>query len=292
MANYVIGIDGGGTKTVAIAYSETGQQFAIHTAGASNLANGYDSSVAHIEACLQAVKQPGTLSRVSLGIAGVQSGHYASNLLAHLTSQYPGVEIRLTNDVIFAHQALFGGGNGLLVSAGTGSIAIYKTQTKYEMLGGWGHLLGDEGSGYDIANRLYRYCTYCDDYQITSPLVQQFYQANDYHNSRDFVPFIYQSVKKEIAQTAIFVAMAAKNGDLEARKIVSDCAHAFADYIIGALQARQITKIPVQFFGSVILANQQYYEIISVRFKQAGFEVLAKPDADFQVTTAVLVDVR
>ncbi|MGL5296011.1 MAG: N-acetylglucosamine kinase [Culicoidibacterales bacterium] len=288
MQQYVIGIDGGGTKTQAVAYSLTGEKLAMHIGGASNLANGYDSSVHHINECISNVLQPGTLVRIALGIAGVKGGTFATDLVQYLQQQYSGVSVELDNDVVFAHRALFHGGDGLLVSAGTGSIAIYKQQSEdYCLLGGWGHLLGDQGSGYDLAITLYRYCTYCDDYQIDSPLVQRFYTINGYESSRDFVPFIYNSVKKDIAEAALFLAQAATNGDKIAQHLIQQCAKNFATYIIEALQARKVTQLPVQFFGSVILQNEHYYPTIVACFEQAGFTVLPKPD-DVEITTAVL----
>lgn len=290
MQPYVIGVDGGGTKTQAVAYSLTGEKLAMHTGGASNLANGYDSSVRHIDECIANVLQPGKLVRIALGIAGVKGGTFATDLVEHLESKHPGVKIELENDVVFAHRAMFKGGDGLLVSAGTGSIAIYKQNTAdYHLLGGWGHLLGDQGSGYDLAIALYRYCTYCDDYQIDSPLVKQFYALYGYENSRDFVPFIYNSVKKDIAEAALYLAQAATAGDKMAQTLIENCAQTFAEYLICALQAREIKDLPVQFFGSVILKNEFYYPTIVTCFEQAGFTVLAKPEA-IEITTAVLYE--
>ncbi|MGL5917190.1 MAG: hypothetical protein ACRCZC_05760, partial [Culicoidibacterales bacterium] len=84
MQTYVIGVDGGGTKTQATAYTVTGEKLASYTGGASNLANGYSASVNHIDECIANVLQKGTLVCIALGIAGIKGGTFEADLMSHL----------------------------------------------------------------------------------------------------------------------------------------------------------------------------------------------------------------
>ena len=94
----------------------------------------------------------GRLTLGSTGLWGPASLAAARRLLRPWADRVAAV-----SDVELAHAAAFGGGPGVLILAGTGSIAVAKDrQDRWQRAGGWGQLLGDEGSGFWIGRAALR----------------------------------------------------------------------------------------------------------------------------------------
>jgi N-acetylglucosamine kinase-like BadF-type ATPase len=88
----------------------------------------------------------------STGLWGLDSLAAARRVLRPWAAQVAAV-----SDVELAHAAAFGGGPGILVVAGTGSIAVARDRRgRWQRAGGWGQLLGDEGSGFWIGRAAWR----------------------------------------------------------------------------------------------------------------------------------------
>ncbi|MEO7003328.1 MAG: BadF/BadG/BcrA/BcrD ATPase family protein [Ktedonobacterales bacterium] len=155
-----LGLDGGGTKTLAVVVDATGAERGRAVAGSANhQAVGVARAVAHIRmAVAGALAQAGVVAPDQapcvagwLGIAGLDGPADHDLLLPHLRALADSVH--LTNDAELPLAALPDGA-GVALVAGTGSIALGRNaQGRFARAGGWGHLLGDEGSGYDIGRQ-------------------------------------------------------------------------------------------------------------------------------------------
>ena len=153
-----IGLDAGGTKTELLARpSDQGTPWA-HTGPAANLQRLGLEKTAQVLAALirEAHTRHPDLSRAAVcaGVAGAGSADdqhaLAARLRHHLADQAPA-HLQVTHDGTIALEAAFEGGSGLIVIAGTGS-SLFARAYAGDMLraGGWGYLLGDEGSGYAL----------------------------------------------------------------------------------------------------------------------------------------------
>ncbi|MBX7246351.1 MAG: hypothetical protein K1X53_12715 [Candidatus Sumerlaeaceae bacterium] len=161
MRRYVIGVDGGGTKTLgAIALATDGVVLAQNEVGSTNHhSNPIEFVRGNLEALfnnlLHAVGgKPEDVDMVCLGMAGVDRPE-DKPLIRGLVSQFlPSARCEPVNDAIIA---LMGGALkplGVIVIAGTGSIAFgVNGAGERARAGGWGNVLGDEGSGYAIGLR-------------------------------------------------------------------------------------------------------------------------------------------
>lgn len=102
------------------------------------------------QACAVANISPAQVTRTCMGAAGAARPEIAAvvrRILAELVSG----EIEVVGDMVIAHEAVFGGGPGLIVIAGTGSIAYGRNaQGQTARAGGWGSAISDEGSGHWI----------------------------------------------------------------------------------------------------------------------------------------------
>lgn len=155
---FFLGIDGGGTKTSCLIGDEK-SVLGAGTGGASNVlrvgeAQAQTSLVTAIrQACHVAKIDPAYISRTYMGAAGAARPEVADIIRKILAKTVSG-DIEIVGDIVIALHAAFGAGPGIVVIAGTGSVA-YGRNAKGETarVGGWGAAVSDEGSGNWIGRR-------------------------------------------------------------------------------------------------------------------------------------------
>ena len=150
-----LGIDGGGTKTSCLIGDET-SVLGSGTAAGSNVvrlgeAKAREALAAAIgQACAAANIKPAQIERTCVGLAGAGRPEI-SNLVRRLLAELVPGEIEVLGDMVIALQAAFGSGAGVMVIAGTGSMAYGRDASgKTLRAGGWGFSIFDEGSGHWI----------------------------------------------------------------------------------------------------------------------------------------------
>jgi N-acetylglucosamine kinase len=156
----VLGIDAGGTKTVCLLADATGRVVAESRGGGANLQAAGELEV---EKVLHTVMEealgnrPHVPAAICLGIAGVDREE--DTAVVHAIMRRIGYKARIvvTNDALVALVAGAGDDPGIVVIAGTGSIAYGRNaRGEAARAGGWGYVLGDEGSGYWIGRHALR----------------------------------------------------------------------------------------------------------------------------------------
>ncbi len=155
---FYLGIDGGGSKTACV----VGDQISIIGRGegtGSNIVRAGEAPArkglhaAILQACAEANIQPSQISRTVIGVAG--AGRPEINSAIHrLVAEILGGEIEVVGDMEIALHAAFEAGPGVVVIAGTGSIAFGRNASgETARAGGWGFAVSDEGSGGWIGKR-------------------------------------------------------------------------------------------------------------------------------------------
>src|SRR5437588_5602630 len=151
---HVLGIDAGGTKTGCLLADGSGNILAEARAGAANL---HSSGELAVEKALHDVMETALGDRpirpaaVCVGIAGVDREEEASAVRAIMRRLGYKSGVVVVNDALIALAAGAGDAPGIVIVAGTGSIVYGRNaQEEAARAGGWGHILGDEGSGYWI----------------------------------------------------------------------------------------------------------------------------------------------
>ncbi|MBP3044477.1 ATPase [Arthrobacter jiangjiafuii] len=151
----IIGLDIGGTKTHGLLLQH-GTAAAEAVAGSANVQNVSPAQAAANLAEIFAALGAGAVERVIAGSGGIDTDDDAAALRALIAEQVPGAVI----DVIHDTRLILAAGEspaGIAVIAGTGSVAWGQAPDGREARsGGWGYLLGDEGSGYWIAREAVR----------------------------------------------------------------------------------------------------------------------------------------
>ena len=160
LSPYVIGIDAGGSKTVCLLADEHGRIVSEARGGGANL---HAAGELAVEKVLHDVMERAIGDRVvvpaaiCLGIAGVDRA--ADQHVVHGIMERIGYKatILIVNDALIALQAGIGDAPGIVVVSGTGSIAYGRNaRGEAARAGGWGYVLGDEGSGYWIGRQALR----------------------------------------------------------------------------------------------------------------------------------------
>ena len=152
----VIGLDIGGTKTRGIRF-EDGAPVADESVGSSNVQNVSPEEAAVNLAELFARIGGGDVAQVYAGAGGIDTDDDAAALAALIAPHVPGARITVVHDSRLL-LAAGGASTGVAVIAGTGSAAWGKNGRGEEArAGGWGYLLGDEGSGYWLGREAVRH---------------------------------------------------------------------------------------------------------------------------------------
>lgn len=152
---YYLGIDGGGSKTTCTVGDEA-SLLGSAVAGPSNIIRVGEVRArqslheAISQACVAAKINPRQLHRACVGVAGVASEEVA-NAVHKLIAEVIPAEIEVVGDMQIALQAALGAEPGVVVIAGTGSIAYGRdARGRTARAGGWGFAISDEGSAHWI----------------------------------------------------------------------------------------------------------------------------------------------
>lgn len=161
MSGLIAGIDGGGSKThVIIARAEDGSVVAEAEGAGSAVAPGHAPESARVIASAVAAalakleEGERSISLLVVGVAGAGRKDERDSLAAALEDLDVAEEVLVETDAEIALEDAFNGGAGIILIAGTGSIAHGRGPTGIRArCGGWGPKLGDEGSGAWIGRR-------------------------------------------------------------------------------------------------------------------------------------------
>ena len=234
---FVLGLDGGGSHTQCVILDQSGAEIGRGVGGASNHQSvGVEAAAQAIAETMQSARKAAgnpTLAAACWGMAGLDRAEdeqiiqgVAEQLLAH-------IPVQVVHDSTIA---LVGGTAGkqfgVVIISGTGSIAVgYHPSGRMERAGGWGHLLGDEGSGHSIALRGLNAATRAyDGRDLKTSLIDGFVTETGETSFENLVGRIYLEnwSAPEIASLAPTVLSAAKKGDIVASEIVERAARELA----------------------------------------------------------------
>lgn len=225
MARYVVGIDAGGTKTVGLKADETGRIVARARAGGANLQTHGELEVEKVFDNVLEDLGTGDVGALCLGIAGVdrpRDENIIRNILRRLGHRETA---RVVNDAVIALTAGAPDGIGVVLLAGTGSIAFGQSASGASARsGGYGFLLADEGSGYWFGHQALRAATRAADGRGPATLLQDtIFDSLGVKTVGELVPLVYVKglPKHRIAALAPFVQRAADAGDALSKELIA-----------------------------------------------------------------------
>jgi len=221
---FIIGIDGGGTSCRAALATLDGRILSRVRAGSANIHSDWTGARANIvdaarRAFLEAGEDPERLPRTAavLGLAGANVGTYKQQLEAILPFRRSVVE----TDALIALEGAVGGGDGAIAILGTGTAYMARQAGEIREIGGWGFLIGDQGSGARIGRDLLEETLLAHDgIRPRTPLTDKV-MAVYRNNPRDVVEFTLAAKPGDFGGYAPMVFEHAEGGDQIARAIVA-----------------------------------------------------------------------
>lgn len=258
----VAGIDGGGTKTEGVVLNESGEVVARARSGGVNL------NFVSLEECERSVGE--VLTQLAEAVEREQVVRIYSVMLAdipplrsYIQQAFPQAEWRGAHE----HRAVLAAGGvlepyGIGVVAGTGSSTVgWRGEDKHVSVGGWGMLLGDEGSATDIAIQALRAVARAADGRGESTILRE--EMMDYFGLKhlwEITRRVYRDnlPRHVLAGFAVRVSQAADAGDRVAQRILREAGEALGNDVL-VVARRLFTPeevFPVVLGGGVFQAGE------------------------------------
>lgn len=270
---YIVGVDGGGTKTRAVLADATGKVVGKGLGGPSNyqtigLEKACDAIVTAVGDAMESAEKTSKVQRSSLeqglivvlGLAGADRPQDKECFTRKIRARSPRAitYLIIENDARIALAGATANQPGVVSIAGTGSIALgIDKHGRKARSGGWGPILGDEGSGYAIGKAaLMAILRQYDGRGKATTLTDKILTELDIDNPEKLIPLVYQGPlqRPEIASLARFVVEEADNGDRVSEIIIETAADELVELIGAVIDSLNWldTQIPVAGIGGLL----------------------------------------
>nr|WP_312578622.1 BadF/BadG/BcrA/BcrD ATPase family protein [Sedimentibacter sp.] len=222
---YLIGIDSGGTKSEIVAYNLDCMPIYKNIGGFGNPAVNLDETISNVSSLVNLCLNELGISEcllIGIGMAAVETGNYIEVIQNHIKHKY-GIDTIVLNDAEMTFKAYFGNKDGILVVAGTGSSCYVQKNGAGEMVGGWSHILGDEGGGYHTVIEAFKKIVYMFDYKLPFDKLSNALLDKIGGSSRSVImDYIYSNEKNTIASLFPIIVDFSEKGDNNAIKLLED----------------------------------------------------------------------
>jgi len=285
----VVGVDGGGTRTRVLLADLDGRALARVEGAATALRPGEERHSADIITALvrealasieRAETRPATLV---VGVAGGGQERAAQALWQALASSRVADDVNVVSDAEIALDDAFGDSAGVLLVSGTGSVAFARAPDgRIERCGGWGPVLGDEGSGAWIGRRAMSVITASSDgREPETALVGAMLTALEVESLEDLIPWAAEATPADFAAIAPVVMQVAAQGDLRANALLSLGVEELVLHV-RTLARRCFTdervSVPVACAGGLLGKGSLVRKRLEQRLKTAVPGAVVRPD--------------
>jgi N-acetylglucosamine kinase-like BadF-type ATPase len=293
---FLLAVDAGGTKTSAwIVDPSRREEDRTLGRGRSTAGNplsvGIEESTRAIaEAARLAQEDAGqsnlSVSRAILSVAGSANGEISQQLIRWTRATKFAQRVAVVSDVL---PVLAGGTpqcSGVAVISGTGSVAFGRgADGRTALCGGWGYLLGDEGSGYAIGRAgLQLLLTTLESQTTAKSLAKNLREALNVNAVTELTRSIYSDAdtRRAIAAIAPLVIDAAEGGDPDAGVILDSAAQDLARLVVRAAHAVGLANGPLALAlgGGILIASQRLQQQLRVELERQSLDCAVTPVAE------------
>jgi N-acetylglucosamine kinase-like BadF-type ATPase len=234
---WVGGVDAGGSHTEA-AVGDASPRIRARARGPSGAVRpgeidaAGDTIAVTVEGATTAAGASLPLAALVVGAAGAGQPDVQDALIAILRSRHLADHILVTTDATVAFESVFPGDPGIVLLAGTGSIALARNRAgEWQRAGGLGWRLGDEGSGYALGRDAIAAVAGSSGSALAAALAR----AAGLHAPAALPAWLEDASPGDIAALAPAVIAAAEEGDAEAGRLVSGAAEGLVTLVTGLL---------------------------------------------------------
>lgn len=268
--SYFLGIDGGGSKTACAIGDETALLGTGSSLGSNVVRVGEARAREAIhtairQACAAASVIPANIENACIGIAGAARPMVLEVVRRVVSELIPG-DIEIVGDMEIALEAAFDGGPGVVVIAGTGSIAYGRdVQGRSARAGGWGFAVSDEGSGHWIGRAAVAGALRAQDQGESPFLFEEIAKAWKLTTREQVVLAANATPPPDFAALLSVVLDAADSGDQLACNLLTKAGSelsTLAQMVIDRL-FKEVASVPVAMSGGVFansaLVREAFY---------------------------------
>ncbi|MEN9732174.1 MAG: hypothetical protein RLZ45_169, partial [Verrucomicrobiota bacterium] len=292
----LLGIECGGTRTVALAVGPGFRVMRRLELGPCNLRLVDDARLeAHFRDVAGQTPKP---SAIGIGMAGVRDGRDCDRVHRILDRVWPGIPARIDHDLesaISTPDVDLGSTSEarVVILSGTGSCCFGRTpEGRTVKVGGWGHLLGDRGSAYDVAFRALRSVAHELDHSgVQGHLGKRMLRKLDLKEPNDLIAWLANAGKAEVAALAPLVFEVATDGDRTASRVVSETVEILAADALACARRLRPVRGPIRFLlaGSVLLKQPGLVRRLRHRIQEVLGRVPVEPLSRDSVWGAVVM---
>jgi N-acetylglucosamine kinase-like BadF-type ATPase len=277
---YTIGIDAGGSKTIGKLFDESGLIISRSESDFGNLSVSYEQAYHNISVVIEKLlsSSNGIVSNIIIGASGSEESPNKILAQKELSIKYQ-IDTRIVTDAELAYKNL-NLKNDILIISGTGSICISNVDNGWYTTGGWGHLLGDEGSGYSIGLEAIKLMiNYYEKGNSINELTRSLLDFYEIDEVKKIKQIVYNNNKKEIARSAKCISELADSGHEAARMILEMEAKKLVETFRRLMNQFDIKDCKVGLTGSVLTENTIFRnELIKGIDELGSFEFVLSED--------------
>lgn len=267
--NLMIAVDGGGTKTEFVLFTENGE--IKHRL----LLGGCNPNVYGMEKCCEVLKtgiDSLMLSRKNVtgiycGISGYLSGDNSQRIDAFFKSNYSDVNVVCNGDIFNVMASATKAKRGVVAICGTGFNVCFIEGDKLHRVGGWGYLFDNKGSGFDIGRDAVRAVLAENDGIGPKTILTELIESKLGTKTWDSLHVLYSEDKSFIASFSEDVFKAYKAGDAVAKDIVISNAENCVERINFVADKYDYAG-DVILSGGIISGNEDFFEIIQSKLNK------------------------
>lgn len=273
MKNF-LGVDGGGSKTTAVVFNEKGE-FIAKACGES--INYYSVGIDNARKAMADIINQLPVKEFDCAVIGMSA--LSDRATDDETARFCGGIIKsdkiiMDSDLFVALETMETEGECAVVISGTGSMAVCRNADgSISHAGGFGYILGDEGSGYSIGisaiKAAIRAAENCIPQTMLTEKCIEFFSVN---NIYDLIDLFYEKTvsRKIIAAFAKEVMLCAENGDSTALEIIKTEAKLLSETAISLLKDKN-SATPVGLWGGVFQHNGIFRDAFINYLSENGF---------------------
>lgn len=280
MTAIVVGVDGGGSSTRVIVADEQGRELSRLTGAGSALRPGEEHRSGEVIAILvrdaleSAAVGESRPRALCVGVAGAGRETARQAVWQSLVGHQLADEVDVRTDAAVALEDAFGDGSGILLIAGTGSVAYGRGPGgAFERCGGWGPSFGDEGSGAWIGRKALSVITCAaDGREPPNALTGAILTIAEVASLEELIPWAAAATARDLASLVPAVAHAASQGDARANSILSLATEELVLHVRSL--ARQLftderSAIPIALHGGLLGKRGPLRRRVEHRLKSA-----------------------
>ena len=263
----ILGVEGGGTKTAWILVERDGNELRIIDQGKLPPSNFRLETPDRLRAIFREL--PSQIDRAGIFLAGCGTAEDRQSLSRLCTEIWPNARVITGSDRESGLAAALQGGDGIVVSAGSGSSVTGRRGDRIERAGGWGHILGDTGGGYFLSIQALRmilreYDLHHDQVEFGAKILRSL----SLNNLDELVGWAQTADKMEIALLAPVVFEAAAAGDARLTEIIEDGARILCEYTEAVASRLHLLAPKVMLLGGLFHRDSIYTHAFRRRLKK------------------------